>query len=87
MISLASITYKNQLTIPKVILQALDWGGVRKVLVAVEDGSLVVRPLTSKVDELAGSLAKYARGRSTDFRAVRKEVQKRVAAEIAKEGF
>lgn len=84
---LATITSKNQLTIPKEVTKILNWKNVRKVLVTVQGEEMVVKPLASRVDLLAGSLAKYAKGKTNNFKKVRQETERIIAEEIAKEGL
>lgn len=87
MTSLATITSKNQLTIPKEIIDALGLAELRKVLVSVRDKSLVIQPVPSRVDELAGVLSYLSSGKTADLKKVRKRTQQKVAAQIAKEGL
>ena len=87
MTTLATITSKNQLTIPKEVMNALNLGKVRRVLISVEDKNLVVKPLVSRVESLAGSLSHLSFEKPVDFKQVRKETRKIVAAKIAKEGI
>lgn len=87
MTTIATITTKNQLTIPKEITEALSLKGVRKMLVSVKGNSLFIRPLSAKVESLAGSLAFLSSGKPANLRKVRKETQEKLAAEIVREGL
>lgn len=87
MTSLATITSKNQLTLPKEVIENLDWQRVKKVLISTQRGVLIIKPLSSKVETLAGSLAFLSPKKHLDFKRVRKATQKKVAAEIAREGM
>lgn len=87
MATLATITSQNQLTIPKEVISALNFEGLRKVLLSIKDETLIVKPLSSKVDSLAGSLSYFAVGKPTDLKKIKKETETRVAAEIAREGL
>jgi len=53
---LATVTSKMQLTIPIRIARKLDLKPGHKVIVAARNGRIVVKPLRSVVEELAGSL-------------------------------
>jgi AbrB family looped-hinge helix DNA binding protein len=53
---LATVTSKMQLTIPVRIARKLNLKPGQKVSVAARNGRIVVRPLRSVVEELAGSL-------------------------------
>lgn len=85
--ALATITYKNQLTIPKEITDALNLEGSRRVLISVKNKILLVEPLLSEVDTLAGSLSYLSAGKSANLKRVRVITQKKVAGQIAKEGL
>lgn len=87
MTTLATITSQNQLTIPKEIVSALNFEGLRKVLLSIKDETLIVKPFPSKVDSLAGSLSFFAIGKTSDLKKISKETETRIATEIAKEGF
>lgn len=88
MTTLATITYKNQLTIPKKIIEALGLGKIRRVLISVRGKQIAIKPLESKVDELAGSLSYLSSTKKpADLKKIRKKTQELVAAEIAKEGI
>lgn len=86
MTTLATITSKNQLTIPREITEALDLEQVKRVLISVKEGNLVIKPLVSRIDILAGSLSYLSSGKQSDLKKVREKTQQKVAAEIAKEG-
>lgn len=84
---LATITTKNQLTIPKEITEALNLDEIRKVLVSIKGKTMVIKPLSSKVEKLAGSLAYLSSGRSVDFKKIRAITQEKIAQEVAREGI
>lgn len=87
MATLATITFKNQLTIPKAVVDALNMDEVRRVLISVKDKTLVVKPLASGVDLLAGSLSAYSLAKPVSFDKIRAKTQKEVTKEIAREGL
>lgn len=87
MTTLATITYKNQLTIPKEIIQTLGLNKLRRVLISVRGKQIAVSPLESKVDSLAGSLSYLSSFKKPAIlKKIRKKTQELVAAEIVKEG-
>lgn len=87
MTTLATITSKNQLTVPKEIIKALGLEEVRRVLVSVRGEQIILKPLESKVDALAGSLSHLSSAKKpTELKKVRRKTRELVAAEIAKEG-
>jgi len=82
---LVTITSKNQLTIPKQVSEDLGLG--RKALMLIEDEKMIIQPLTSKVEQLAGSLAYLAGKKPVNFRKIREVTRRKVAEKIAREGF
>lgn len=87
MVTIGTITYKNQLTIPQEFIKKLGLKGIKKVLISSHDDEIVIKPLRSGVEELAGSLAHLAKDKPKSLKEIRKQTQKLVAAEIAKEGL
>lgn len=87
MVSLATITYKNQLTIPREIIKRTRLKNSQKVLIEAKGGNLIIKPLKSRVEELAGSLAHLAKGKPTNWKKIRRETQRIVAKQIAQEGL
>lgn len=84
MVTIATITHKNQLTIPSVFLKDSNLEGARKVLLEKRGGKILIKPLKSRVNELAGSL--YDPRRKPLTRKKERELlQELVAQEIAKE--
>jgi bifunctional DNA-binding transcriptional regulator/antitoxin component of YhaV-PrlF toxin-antitoxin module len=84
---LATITSKNQLTLPRAAVDLLAWQGVRRVLVSLDNQKLTIEPVTSRVEELAGKYATLATHQSHDLKEIEEKTQKIVAAEIAREGI
>jgi AbrB family looped-hinge helix DNA binding protein len=85
MVTIATITHKNQLTIPKEFVEKTNLKGSRKVLLEKKGKSVVIKPLKSSVDELAGSLYDPNR-KSVSRKKERELVQKLISKKIAKEG-
>ena len=86
MVTIATITHKNQLTIPREFMENSNLSGAKKVLLEKKGQKILIKPLKSKVKELAGSL--YDPKRKPLGRKVERElVQKLVAQEAANEGF
>lgn len=85
MVTIATITHKNQLTIPKEFIENSSIEGVKKVLLEKKGDKILIKPLKSRVNELAGSL--YDPKRKPLSRKKERELtQKLIAKEIAKEG-
>lgn len=85
MTTLATITVKNQLTIPQEMIEMLGLDEIRKALISIKDKVLVVKPLVSQVDSLAGSLAYLAK--TANSKKIRLETKEKIAARIAREGI
>ena len=84
---IATISSKNQITLPVSILRSLGLSPSRKVLVKKEDESIVITPVKKDmIEELSGSLNKYISkdklGKSV--KEVEDIAKERAAFEIAK---
>ena len=79
----STISSKGQVTIPKSVRDALGLKPLDRITFEARDGQAVVRPVRSFLD-LGGSIE--PRNRPEDWKKVRAEVRRRVAAEIAAEG-
>lgn len=86
MVAIATITHKNQLTIPQKFLEQSNLKGVKKVLLEKRGAKILLKPLRSKVEELAGSLHDPKR-KPISRKGERQEVQKLITKEIAQEGL
>ena len=81
----AKVSSKGQVTIPKNIREKLNLKKESGVLFLVEDDEIKLKGIPGSLpDHLAGSLKKYAR-EYVPLKKVRKEVQGRIADEIAGE--
>lgn len=87
MVVIATITYKNQLTIPQDFMEKLGLTEVRKVLISSLDDKLVIEPLRSRVDEVAGSLSHLKQSKPKSLKQIKNLTRQRVAAKIAREGL
>jgi len=83
----ARVSSKGQITIPKNIRKKLKLGRESGVLFLIEDDEIKLKGVPgSSPDQLAGSLKKYARG-YVPLKKIRKEIQERIADEVAGEGI
>jgi AbrB family looped-hinge helix DNA binding protein len=74
------LTPKGQLTIPKEVRKALNLKPSEKVIIVVEGGQAIIRPLKGNILDIGGSLKiPDKEGKPIDFHKVREEVKKRVA--------
>jgi len=81
----ARVSSKGQVTIPKNIRKKLNLGKESGVLFLIENDEIKLKGVPGlPSDQLAGSLKKYAMG-YVPIKKVRKEIQERIADEIAGE--
>lgn len=66
-----SITRKWQIHIPKAARKALNLEKPGKAEVRVKGKELIVRPMESKILQLAGKYAKYAKGKKINIDKIR----------------
>jgi len=79
----STVSSKGQVTIPKDVRDALGLKPMDRVTFEAQDGQAVVRRVRSFL-ELGGSVE--PRNRPEDWKKVREEVRRIIAAEIAAEG-
>lgn len=78
------VTEKGQVTIPAEVRRLLGIKPRDTVRFEIHDGSVLLRPTTSKIDALFGAVE--PRSRPEDFQAIREEVEQRIADEVVAEG-
>lgn len=78
------ISDKGQITLPAAMRRKLGLGPKSRVDIRVRDGEIVIRPVRS-ISELSGILQEYAKGRTSDWNAIREEVTRAVAEEVLDE--
>lgn len=66
-----SITRKWQIHIPKAARKALKLNRPGKAEVKVKGSELIVKPIESKILQLAGKYAKYAKGKKINLDKIR----------------
>ena len=74
----AVVTSKGQMTIPKEVRKALNLKPSEKVIVVVEGGQAIIRPIRGSILDIGGSV-KPVGAAPSDFRKIREEVKKKVA--------
>lgn len=85
---IVTLSSKNQITIPKALLEQLQVYPRSKLLITAEKDTIVVKPLKkSIVDELVGSLTKYVHPSKlgVSFDVIMEETKKIVAKKLAAE--
>lgn len=83
---IVTLSSKNQITIPKEVVQRLELLTTRKLLIEYNDKEVILKPLTSSiVEQTAGSLTKYIPknklGKS--FKTIMEITKRKAAKEIA----
>ena len=83
----AKVSKKGQVTIPKVIREKLKIEKEGGVLFLMEDDGVKLKGVPSEqVDQLAGSLNKYAK-KYVPLDKIRQKIKGKIADEAAKEGL
>lgn len=75
----AVMTSKGQMTIPKEVREALNLKPSEKVIIVVEAGQAIMRPIKGGILDLGGSV-KPVGGGPSDFRKIREEVKRKRAS-------
>ena len=84
--SIATITSKGQITIPKDIRDALHLTEHDKVAIVTEKGMAVIKPIKGNILDIGASVKISATQKPIDFKKVRKETIRKVAGQVAGEG-
>jgi AbrB family looped-hinge helix DNA binding protein len=83
----ARISKKGQVTIPKPIREKLKIEKEGGILFLVEDDEVKLKGIPGgRIDQLAGSLKKYAK-KYVPMDKIRKEIKGKIADEVAREGL
>lgn len=83
--TLATISDKGQLTLPAQMRKRLGIKSRSKVEVDIRDGEIIIRPART-IRDVAGVFADYAKGKPTDWAAIRDQMETAIAEEVAHEG-
>ena len=63
--TIGTITSKGQITIPKLVREQLHLRtGDRLEFSVSKEGTIIIRPRTSRIEDVMGMLSPYAKGRS-----------------------
>lgn len=79
----AILTSKGQMTIPKEVRKALNLKPSERVVITVEGGQAIIKPLKGTILDIGGSIKVSEKEKPIDFHTVREEVKKRVAKRAA----
>jgi AbrB family looped-hinge helix DNA binding protein len=81
---IVAISAKGQVTIPKVVRKAMDLKSADRVIIVMEDGQAVIKPIRGTLMDIGGSIAIPEGEKPIDFKQVRESVRKKLAQ---REGF
>ena len=79
---IAMLTPKGQVTIPKEIRRALKLKPSEKVIIVVEGGQAIIKPLRGNLLDIGGSIKIPDKEKPIDFHRIREEIKKRVAQKV-----
>lgn len=83
---IAILTSKGQMTIPKEIRDSLKLKPSDKVIIVIEKGQAILRPLRGSIMDLAGSVEIPKNEKPINFQKVREKVKKKIARIAVSEG-
>ena len=76
------LTSKGQMTIPKEIRRALKLKPSEKVIIVVEGGQAIIKPLRGNLLDMGGSIKIPDKEKPIDFPRIREKIKKRVAQKV-----
>ena len=79
---IAMLTSKGQMTIPKEIRRALKLKPSEKVIIVVEGGQAIIKPLRGNLLDIGGSIKISDKEKPIVFPRIREEIKKRVAQKV-----
>lgn len=83
---IAILKSKGQMTIPREIRDSLKLRPSDKIVIVLEKGQAVLKPLRGNIMDLAGSVEIPKSEKPIDFQKVREKVKKRIAHTAVSEG-
>lgn len=83
---IAVLTSKGQMTIPREIRESLKLRPSDKIVIVLEKGQAILKPLRGNIMDLAGSVEIPKSEKPIDFQKVREKVKKRIARTAVSEG-
>jgi len=84
--SVATITSKGQITIPKDIRDALHLAQNDKVAIVAEEGVAIIRPIKGNILDIGASIKLSAKEKDIDFKKARRETIRKIAELAAGKG-
>lgn len=79
------LTSKGQITVPKEVRKSLNLKPSDRVVITVENGHAILKPVHGNILDLGGSVKIPKDKKPIDFKKVRREVQKAVAKKVSSE--
>lgn len=83
---IAVLTSKGQMTIPREIRESLKLRPSDKIVIVLEKGQAILKPLRGNIMDLADSVEIPKSEKPIDFQKVREKVKKRIARTAVSEG-
>lgn len=83
---ITALTSKGQITIPKEVRDALKLKLRDKVSVVVEKGAAIIKPIRGNILDVGASVKIPEKEKPIEFKKVRKEVIRNIAAHAASKG-
>jgi antitoxin PrlF len=80
---IVAISAKGQVTIPKEVRKAMDLKSADRVIIVMEDGQAVIKPIRGTLMDIGGSIAIPEREKPINFQKVRESVKKQLAQRLS----
>ena len=81
---IVAISAKGQVTIPKEVRKAMDLKSADRVIIVMEDGQAVIKPIRGTLIDIGGSIAIPEVEKPIDFKKVRESVRNKLAQRVAR---
>ncbi len=80
---IVAISAKGQVTIPKEVRKAMDLKSADRVIIVVEDGQAVIKPIRGTLMDIGGSIAIPEGEKPINFQKVRESVKKKLLQRLS----
>lgn len=84
--SLATLTSKGQITIPKDIRDKLELKPSDRVIFTIENDHAVLKPIRGNILDIGGSVKVSAKVKAADFKKIREKVRRSLAKNAVERG-
>lgn len=83
--SIATLSSRGQITIPKEVRDSLNLKTSDKVAIITENGIAILKPIKGNILDIGASIKIDKEKKPIDFKKVRKEVVDKIAKNVVKE--